>query len=95
MFLSGEIKRPETIICPLFFLLTHDLKKQISAISYYPSEKFLVKVGTIREGGKKRVVSIYFVILCPEANKTPTEIVNPMLSRASQGVMCNWISSPI
>lgn len=53
MFLSGEIKRPGTIICSLFFLLTHDLKKQISAISYYPSEKFLVKVGTIREGGKK------------------------------------------
>lgn len=53
MFLSGEIKRPGTIICSLFFLLTHDLKKKISAISYYPSEKFLVKVGTIREGGKK------------------------------------------
>lgn len=86
----GEIKQLGTIICSLFFQFTHDLKKQISTISYYPYEKFLVKVGTIREGGK-RVVSMYFVILCPEANKTPPEMVNPTLPRTSQGVATGFL----
>lgn len=52
MFLNGEIKQLETIICSLFFQFTHNLKKQISAIFYYPSEKFLVKV-VYKRGGKR------------------------------------------
>lgn len=94
MILSGEIKQLGTIICSLFFQFTHNLKKQISTISYYPSEKFLVMVVNHKRGEKKSGEHI-FCILCPEANKTPTEMVNLIVSRASQGAVSNWISSPI
>jgi len=74
MFLSGEIKGLGTIICSLFCHFTCDLKEQISAKSFYTSAKLLANVPTIE---KKRVVSVYFVSLCPEANKTPPEAGNP------------------